>query len=198
MNNKIIILIILSLLWTQKSSAAIDAMKLALQHPYQNKLPLHWDNIASSSLWLKGIAPVYDPKWETHVIRLKRSEQSSFYLPAKESLRLYNLNQKIQAKDLTVFRSNGTGLLVHVNMRVSADGHSLILASQSVSPQIIHISHSGQKNQAIELAVMVSRQDRLNEIAPYRNLKALSGSWAWLSRKPFQIPEIFWSMQAQQ
>ena len=198
MSKKVIAFMMLSLLWVPVATAQIDAMELALQQPYRNKQPLRWDNIGAGPFWLNDKAPVYYPQWKMQGIRTQPGQLSRFHLPAYESLRLYNPGRRLSTKGIAVYLSNGTGLLAETKVRLSTDRHSLVISPQSANPLIVHVGSSAQQTVGTELAVMVSRRERLNTVAPYRNLKGLSGKWAWLSDNPLQIPEVYWQMQAHQ
>jgi len=198
MNRNIITLIILSLLGAQAAIAAIDAMELALLKPYQHSQRLRWENIVDSPLSLNQQQAFRFPLWNTPSIRLQTDQQSRFYIPAYESLRLYNSQRQLQANDVVAYLSNGTGLLKQATIQTTTDGHSLIISPQTAHTMIVHLSRSAELNEDLELDVLVSRREQLNTIAPYRNLKSLSGKKAWLSKKILQMPELFWEINAHQ
>lgn len=119
-----------------------------------------------------------------------------FYLSAYQHFRLYNPNQQLQAEDIAIYLSNGTGLLARAKVQKSSDGHSLIVSAKSSHPLIVHVSRSNSFTENIDLAVFVSRQEPINAIAPYRLLKYLSGNTVWLAKTPLQIPQLYWQLNA--
>ncbi len=196
MIQNLIALIIVALMWIHTADAAIDAMELALLQPYQNKQLIRWDNISSGPLALNQQPLVENPRWNIQGIRLQPGQQSRFVLPAYESLRLYNPQRRLQANEITAYLSNATGLLTEAKLQTSTDGHSLLISPNAANTLIVHINQSSQLDEDLELAILVSHRQRLSTIAPYRNLKGLSGQWAWLTKKPLQMPELFWHLQA--
>lgn len=196
MIKSLMILTISVLLWTQETVAQIDAMELALRQPYQTQHSVLWKSITQASI-LNGIKPEYNAQWKMHVIQLTSGQQSSFYLPANKSIRLHNPEKKLQNQSITVYLSGGSGLLAAAKIQASADGHSLIINPHATKPQLVSIRHSGLDTKTIALAAMVSQYQPLKNIAPYRELNALSGDWVWLSKKPFHAPEIYWKLQTQ-
>ena len=189
---------LVSLLSMHPATAEIDAMQQALQQPYLKKLAFEWENIAAGQLWLKGVEPKYYTQWNTHVIRLNAGQQSSFYLPANQRLRLYHPEKELPVNAIAVYKSNGTGLLAKVAMQSSPDGRVLINVQQSAKVQIVHLINVARKTGSIALVVQVSRPQQLKNIAPYRNVKVLSGKWAWLNKNPLQIPALHSQLQAYQ
>lgn len=188
------VFMLFSLLWMQTAKAEVDAMELALLQVYQQKQPVSWDNTLAVDVDDQGIINL--SQWKMRGIRLQPQQQYRFYLPAYESLRLYNPEHPVQASMLRAYLSNGTGLQVETDIQTSTDGHSLIIAPQSAKPIMVMITGSKQQTETMDLAVFISRQQHLSNIAPYRDLHALSGKWAWLSKKPLQIPELYVQMPA--
>ncbi len=198
MSKNIIALILMTLLSVQAAIAAIDAMELALQQPYQHSQRLRWENIVASPLSLNQQQAFNFPLWNTPSIRLQADQQSRFYVPPYESLRLYHSQRQLQASDVVAYLSNGTGLLKQATIQTTTDGHSLIISPQTAHTMIVHLNRSAELDENLELEVFISRREQLNMTAPYRNLKWLSGKKAWLSKERFQMPVLFWQMNAHQ
>lgn len=182
----------------QSVYAEIDAMELALLKPYQKHLAKRWENNVSEVFWLNEQQLVYFPQWKLQGVQIRPGQQHTFYLPAYESLRLYNPDQRLQTKDFSIYLSDGSGLLAATTIQTTTDGHSLIIAPQANKAVIVNVGSANQHNEDIELAVFISRQAAIRNIAPYRDLKWLSGQWVWMDKKPLQIPEMYWRMLPQE
>lgn len=176
--------------------ADIDAMQLRLLEPYSQDL--RWDNIESAPEWLNGVKPEYDKDWQMHRIVLAPRQQTTFILPAYESLRLYHPKQILNGDELDVLLSNGTGLAVKQSLQRSTDGHSLVLSPNSATPLLVHINRPYFQTANFAVALYVSRKVPINDIAPYRNVVWSSGRWCLLAQEPFTLPELYNQLPAWQ
>lgn len=179
-----------------RTGADSDAMQLRLLEAQQ--LPLRWDNVENAPAWVYGIAPAYKHEWKMHAITLAPGQQATFYLPPRRHLRLYNPAQALQADSVEAFVSDGSGLAAFQVMQPSSDGHSLVLASRSDTPQWAHITRAATHPDALTAGVFVSRLETLPELAPYRELLPITADKVWLTAEAFQLPELFWQLQAGQ
>jgi hypothetical protein len=176
--------------------AATDAMQLRLLEAQQ--LPLRWDNVETSPAWVYGAAPLYNDKWKMHAVTLQPGKQAAFYLPPRRHLRLYNPDRVLQPDSVEALLSTGSGLAVAQTLQIAGDGHSLVLASRSDTPQWVHVTRPETQSDALSVAVFVSRLEPLPELAPYREPIPVSERKVWLTAEAFQLPELFWQMPAGQ
>lgn len=176
--------------------ARIDAMQLRLLEPYNQDL--RWDNIETTPEWINGVKPGYDEDWRMHRVILAPRQQTTVFLPAYESLRLYHPKLALDGQELEVYLSNGTGLAVKQSLQRSTDGHSLVLSPNSATPLLIHVARPYTQTSDFTIALFVSRKVPLNDIAPYRNLVWSSARWCLLTDKPFALPELYNQLPAQQ
>ncbi len=198
-------LIIICLMWMQHAFSAIDTMELALRRPYQSSDSLIWVSAIGTPYSLdrsaarQGFITGNIMDWYHQTMQLSKAQQNRFQIPAYESLRLYHPGRQLSAKSVIAYLSNGNGLLTKASVYTSKDGHSLIISPQSSVPMIVEIQTSNHDIMGIEepgLMVLVSHHKTPNNLAPYPNLKLLSGPPEWLHKIPLKNLQPFWRMQA--
>ncbi|HFD13602.1 MAG TPA: hypothetical protein ENJ32_14210, partial [Crenotrichaceae bacterium] len=201
MNQKILALMIISIMWMQTTVAAIDAMELAMLKPYQDKPILYWDSVVGEPLSIEDQASqnysLLDyMSGDQQKIRLHQGMQKRFYLPAYERIRLYNPDRQLKQNDIIAYVSNGSGLLAKASGYLSKDGHSFIISPQSSIPLIVDIQISDSEDKdhkTLDLDVLISRRELLNQLAPYPDLQWLAGQHVWL-QSSFLAPQPYWTM----
>jgi len=89
------------------SSSELDDAQLRLLQQYE--LPLRWDNVDKSPLWVSGMAPSYSVKHRMSTITLKPGSCVNVMLPAYEILRIMNADGALPPGSVEVSASQGTG-----------------------------------------------------------------------------------------
>mgnify|MGYP001766192800 FL=1 len=168
--------VLLALLVGELAGAGPDQVQIAMLGRYP--LPLRWDNVAGTPLWVAGAKPfsmpgghVQDPdRHETrmHRVRLSPGESVTVWVPASEGLRIYRPEARLAPGDLEIAVSNGSGLYVTAPVQPAAAGDSLLLPPDWLEERLARVARPAQAREALEVALFVSRREALGELAPYR------------------------------
>ena len=179
------------LLAAQAQAEGIDAVqwRLAQQLP----VSLRWDALGQPSPYLLDGQNL---KWRNDgrypKLVLQAGQSLRLHLPRGEYLRLHSTAldaAKLSAK-LSVWSNQANRLAVRETLKAQDD--DWLLEKDSDAARIIEL-HAA-KDAEIELAVFVSRQAELPELAPYRQVLALSGVEQGLRADSMGAPESYWPL----
>lgn len=176
------------------SSSELDDAQLRLLQQYE--LPLRWDNVDKSPLWVSGMAPSYSVKHRMSTITLKPGSCVNVMLPAYEILRIMNPDGALPPGSVEVSASQGTGLQAYLGLQATTDGRSLLLAPNGPDPLMCRVSLPMASICGLTVAIFVSRRDTLDEIAPYRRQLCLPGCPIKLKRSDKCGSEKFFRLTA--
>ena len=175
------------LLAAQAQAEGIDAVqwRLAQQLP----VSVRWDALSQPSPYLLDGQNLHwrnDGRYPKLVLRAGQSLR--LHLPRGEYLRLQSTAQ--DAAKLSVWSNQANRLAVRETLKAQDDGW--LLEKDSDAARIIELQVA--KDAEIELAVFVSRQAELPELAPYRQVLALSGVEQGLRADSMGAPESYWPL----
>ncbi|MBI3268607.1 MAG: hypothetical protein HYZ53_06265 [Planctomycetes bacterium] len=144
--------------------------------------PLHWENVEGAPAWVAGTEPSYRFSLGLHVVSLAREDAVVLRLPARSILRLRSFGLDLDAKDVELWVSDGSGLAANVQPSFSAGLHSLLFAPDSGRTQLVEIRPAADRRGPLELALFLSRRDPPPTVVPYRGVLPLLGPRVGLRR----------------
>ena len=174
-------------------SAALDEQQTRLAR--QIELPLRWDNIEGPPAWVSGPKPHYRWRDGAHVVRLKPGEVVTVRVPRQQWLRLYRPNGALAPDEVELAFSDGSGLYTHATNTRSEDGRSLLAQNFLHAPALARVRRPAKRSGAVELALLVSRQEPLGTIAPYRTLVPLPTTEQRLRRADEAQAQRYWLLK---
>jgi len=163
---RISILIITLLLIPLKASALLDDTGLRLKEQFN--IPLRWDNVEDREPWLDGVRPALNKELGFHTVRLGCGEYVTIRLYNGESLRIYNPHEEFRGDEIDVYLSNGSGLYITYPYTTDLNRRSILLTPPERLPYLVRIENPGKRDE-IEIALFLSREEYIDDIAPYRD-----------------------------
>lgn len=167
----IILFILLGFLYTVPVQAGIEPQSIAFLNRYQ--MPLRWDNVEGSPVWLSGAEPQYSFKHNCHIITLQPGEDVTIRLPAHSFARFFNPAKVLKQTTLEGFISRGNGLFLHIPLSVDED-NILFVQPDLQENGLFRLKNSSSALESVQLALYVSRYEPHQEPLAYRRLLELS------------------------
>lgn len=172
------------------ATAELDGVQSGMLAPYA--LPLRWDNLERSPDWVRGPQPFYDKATGLHIVRLAPGAQVSVRVAAGAMLRVKGMRQPLDPARLRVWVANGTGLDLTPRLQKTTDGHDWLAQAEFASPAIYRLENLDQA--ALEVALFSSRNEPLDNLAPYRQLLPLPGKEIALQLQSEAAPRRYWKI----
>lgn len=172
------------------SASVVDPGELRAREAYT--LPLRWENVEGAPYWVAGAKLHYSQKEQMHLVSLEPGEDVVIKLPPRERLRVLNAQQPFQADDLEFWLSDGSGAYVNLPPQRSVDAWSLLLSSDRSSTMLVRVRRPRQHQQAVMVALFLSRSDPLDTIVPYRTMIELAGTPVFIRRTTEATGVTFW------
>jgi hypothetical protein len=137
-------------LWAGPDDTQQGWLELAARSP-------RWDNIEGAPQWLDGSSPRWRWNRSLHMIDPKPGETATLRVPAGEQLRLYRPDGQLRKGDFEFAWSNGSGLYLVDDGRLTQDGHSLVSAPLVAGESVVRITRRAPSKESFEIALFISR-----------------------------------------
>jgi outer membrane protein OmpA-like peptidoglycan-associated protein len=187
-----LVLAMLTATLSLQSQAALDEVQVRLLQQYA--LPLRWDNVERKPQWVGGIRPSYDRQAGLHRVQLAPGESTTVRVARGEQVRVWRADGMLDAADLALEFSLGSGLYQRLPAALSEDHHGLLSRMSATAPYLARISRPRQASSALEVALFISRREPLGELAPYREVIALPGAAVQMRRGDQAAPQRYWQI----
>ncbi|MDP2828866.1 MAG: OmpA family protein [Sulfuricellaceae bacterium] len=191
-----LVLAVLSATLSLQTEAALDEVQVRMLRPYA--LPLRWDNVEHSPQWVKGAKPVYQRDPGLHSVRLEPGASIILRVPSGEQVRVWRADGTLAAADLDMDFSLGSGLYQRLPVALSDNRHDMLSRMRSSVSYLARISRPRQSASALEVALFISRHEPLGELAPYREVIALSGDSVQMRRADEAAAQTYWKFVPRQ
>ncbi|MCB1984069.1 MAG: hypothetical protein KDF49_01415 [Nitrosomonas sp.] len=172
--------------------AELDEVNYQLQQEFD--IPLRWDNIEGKPEWVAGKSPKFHFFSGLHFVTLKPGEHTTIHVPQGAYLRLHHPKRRLSVNDFNIQFSNGSGLFASLPATISDDGHSLITRRNTNHSSLIRINHQVHQTHDLQFALFISRNQSLNDIAPYRHVVPLPGSTIKMRRGNQAASQTYWQL----
>ena len=148
------------------SRSLAQELDSARQHRLPSCTELVWDNVTNNQQIIRGIKP--DRKQfgdQLSMIELHPGEWSEFYVPPHEVVRVVTFSKSLNAGDVEIWTSNGSGLYRKIISALSDDGRTAIAAPDNSELSTARVGLAVDAACPIKLAIFTSRRmepQRLN------------------------------------
>ncbi|HID02586.1 MAG TPA: hypothetical protein EYP18_05190, partial [Desulfobacterales bacterium] len=164
----IILFVFTGFLYTIPVQAGLEPQAMEFLDRYQ--LPLHWDNVEGSPVWISGIAPEYSFKHHCHVVTLQPGDDVIIRIKPHAKIRLFNPLKILDQKTLAAFSSSGNGLFRKLSFSTHEQGSSLLVQPDLRNNGLFRLTHSSSAHDSVQIALFVSRYESPRKPLAYRNL----------------------------
>lgn len=182
--------------------AEVDVVQSKMVKPYV--VPLRWDNVErtpewfTAPEWLSGERPVLKKGSKLHVVRLAPNKWVEVRVKASEMLRILGVEQPLDAQNLRVLVSNGTGLYVEPILQKTADNKNWLANADAATVSVYRIENISINTEPLEIALFTSRHDYLGDLAPYRELINLPTQEVALLQSFDAVAQRYWKLNVGQ
>ena len=160
-------------------------------------LPLRWDNIEGSPLWVDGVSPQYSNVTGYHQVRLDPGKSTTVWLSEKTVLRVSRGGQALSPRDLRAWVWRGSGLELEIAPIQSNDKSSLLFYPRSLNPVLVRVARPVSHSGPLEFGLFVSRVEFESRKRKYREIVPLSGEVSRISTSRLQAGERYWPGRAE-
>jgi len=185
----IILFVFTGFLYTIPVQAGLEPQAMEFLDRYQ--LPLHWDNVEGSPVWISGIAPEYSFKHHCHVVTLQPGDDVIIRIKPHAKIRLFNPLKILDQKTLAAFSSSGNGLFRKLSFSTHEQGSSLLVQPDLRNNGLFRLTHSSSAHDSVQIALFVSRYESPRKPLAYRNLLELSAPTVAVQTKPYGANRSF-------
>lgn len=177
--------------------ARLDDSEQSLRAAYA--LDLRWDNLEGAPYWLDGQQPRRRPDWGMHGVELAPGQSSLFRVPAGALIRIQAPDRTLSPADLELLLADGSGLAAAQDLIPSEDGHALLVQAPAEGPGLALVRRPRSASGPLSVALFLSRQELLADLAPYREVVGLSDEEGVVLRRELRSEaQRYWPLAAQQ
>lgn len=190
----IILIVLTGFLYAVPVSADIEPQEMEFLKRY--KIPLRWDNVEGSPVWLSGAEPWYDSGQQCHMVTLNPGDDVLVRLPARAMVRISNREKMPDKTALAAFISSGNGLFLKRPLIKGEENNSLLVQSDLQQTGLFRLLLSSSAKESVQIALFVSRYESSPEMLPYRHLLEIAAPTVDVQEKPYGAGQSFQRLSA--
>ncbi len=157
------------------------------------KVPLQWENVTETPLWVNGKAPEFNAHWGMHRVHLEPEQSVTVQLMPGKWLRIYHPDDSFASDTLEISVSSGNGLYAYLSVHIVEQGHSILVPPDPTLPRLVRIQRGKQHNTGQTFALFTSRY---KPIIPPKILIPIESESVSFLLMPQRIFKDYWRIEA--